>query len=140
MKPLLHSLVTMCTQFPPVVIELLDELATTDDELLELVVELLLETEFSDELLAAVSPTMPQGAGCDSQVERAIQLRFCSQPQPLWVVTQRGYKVPYQLHCCAPAEDETDDALFDETLLLDEDVTLPSNTRLNASNQLSAIN
>ena len=59
MKPLLHSLVTMCTQFPPVVIELLDELATTDDELLELVVELLLETEFSDELLAAVSPTMP---------------------------------------------------------------------------------
>ena len=31
-----------------------------------------------------------------------IQLRFCSQPQPLWVEVHKGYKVPYQLHCWPP--------------------------------------
>ena len=36
------------------------------------------------------------------QVVRAIQLLLFSQPQPLCVVTHKGYKVPYQLHCCAP--------------------------------------
>jgi hypothetical protein len=36
------------------------------------------------------------------QVEREIQLLLFSQPQPLCVVTHKGYKVPYQLHCCPP--------------------------------------
>jgi hypothetical protein len=36
------------------------------------------------------------------QVEREIQLLLFSQPQPLWVLTHSGYKVPYQLHCCPP--------------------------------------
>src|SRR5690606_28374915 len=42
--------------------------------------------------------TGPYGAGRVLQVLREIQLWFCSQPQPLWVVEHSGYKVPYQLH------------------------------------------
>jgi hypothetical protein len=43
-------------------------------------------------------------------VLREIQLRFCSQPQPLWVVAHKGYKVPYQLHCWPPVLLLLDDA------------------------------
>lgn len=35
-------------------------------------------------------PTIPQGAGCEAQVEREIQLLLFSYPQPLWVFTHKG--------------------------------------------------
>lgn len=35
-------------------------------------------------------PTIPQGAGCEAQVEREIQLLLLSYPQPLWVFTHKG--------------------------------------------------
>lgn len=64
----------------------------------------------------------------------AIQLRFCSQPQPLWVVAHTAYKVPYQLHCwplVLGAEDELG-ALLAGALLLtlgaEELVVLPEHT------------
>lgn len=55
---------------------------TTDDEL-----RLLLELDTGVELPL---PTIPKGAGCAAQVERAIQLRWSSQPHPLVVVTHSG--------------------------------------------------
>ena len=109
-NPLFHWLVTTYSQLPlPLGAEL-------DDELLATRLELLLEAGAELELLDAgleldeglelaglelevPPPTMPQGAGCELQVLREIQLRFCSHPQPLWVVTHSGYSVPYQLHC-----------------------------------------
>ena len=57
-------------------------------------------------------------------------MRLFSQPQPLAVVTQSGYKVPYQLHCWPETELDTEDELTLElVLLLDdelEDETAPA--------------
>ena len=109
-NPLFHWLVTTYSQLP------LPFGAELDDALLATRLELLLDAGAELELLDAgleldeglelaglelevPPPTMPQGAGCELLVLREIQLRFCSHPQPLWVVTHSGYKVPYQLHC-----------------------------------------
>lgn len=68
-------------------ITLEDELLTTlEEELLTTLEEELLATE---EELEVLPSTTPYGAGCELQVLRAIQLRFCSHPQPLAVVVHK---------------------------------------------------
>lgn len=69
------------------------ELVVATDELLGTTDERELEL---GAILLAELPTMLV------QVEREIQLLLFSQPQPLWVLTQRGKSVPYQLHCWPP--------------------------------------
>ena len=81
-------------------IELLTELLELDrieEELLILDTELTLELDGGHDGGGAIG--LPFGAV--AQVLTDIQLLLFSQPQPLWVVWQMGYKVPYQLHCAA---------------------------------------
>lgn len=52
---------------------------------------------------------------------RAIQLWLFSQPQPLWVVTHRGYNVPYQLHCW-PLTTELEFAELELSIALDKEL------------------
>ena len=97
-------------------IEELIELGVLErDELIELGTE-----DALDEIPHA--PVTPKGEGWLVQVAGEIQLRLFSYPQPLVVVTHRGYTVPYQLHCCTQAalveEELTDDGVAD---LDDED-------------------
>lgn len=63
------------------------------------------------------------------QVLAEIQLRFCSQPQPLWVEVHSGYSVPYQLHWppVAGVLEELGALLF-TALDAEELVTLPEQT------------
>jgi hypothetical protein len=108
-----------------------EELLTGDDEaLLDITEELELITLLDDTvtldeddewLLTRLDelfpPTMPQGLGCELHVLAAMQLRFCSHPQPLCVVVHSEYRVPYQLHCWPEI---TLDWLLDDIALDDE--------------------
>lgn len=75
---------------------ILDELRGAAEEVLGILDELRMTLE---ELTVIVEDELPTIL---LQVERAIQLLLFSQPQPLWVLTQRGKSVPYQLHCWPP--------------------------------------
>ena len=56
-----------------------------------------------------------------AQVDVAMQLLPFSYPQPLVVVTQDGYKVPYQLHCDTP--EQLEETTLEEEELGTEDFT-----------------
>lgn len=101
------------------------ELERMEEELLILDTELTLELDGGHDGGGAIG--LPFGAV--AQVLCDIQLLLFSQPQPLWVLWQMGYKVPYQLHCAAVlVQVPRDELLILETELrtdeLDEELAL----------------
>lgn len=62
----------------------------TDDATLLTEEGALLVEDGALELLTVELPTMPQGDGCELQVDGEIQLLLLSQPQPLVVLVQSG--------------------------------------------------